>query len=184
MNRLAVALLCILVSITGAAYDGKIDLGKLKVEPEHRCVPYDAGKYRYPDDMDRELVEANGYIVDRDGRINYAYPSPYTPGISFRFVQDMDIEHIVAKSEAHDSGLCSRPDEWTPFASDTINITVAGEHVNRTRKRGKDAAEWMPDTNRCWFARTVVAVKTKYGLSVDKAERDALAKVLDGCYLD
>ena len=35
--------------------------------------------------------------------------------------------------------------------------------------------------SRCWFAARVVAVKRKYGLSVDVREADALEGVLSGC---
>ena len=161
--------------------EGAVGLDALVVEPEHRCVPYEAKKYPYPSDMDQRHVEARNYAVVGKGRLDGAFPSPYTAGTSFRWLQDMDIEHIVAKSEAHDSGMCSRPDEWRAFSSDPLNLTVASEHVNRTLKRGKDAAEWMPDINRCWFASTVVAVKAKWGLSVDRAEHDALKAVLDSC---
>ena len=35
--------------------------------------------------------------------------------------------------------------------------------------------------NRCWFAARVIDVKRAYGLSVDRRERDALARVLAGC---
>ena len=46
--------------------------------------------------------------------------------------------------------------------------------MNRHQKSGKDAGEWMLRMNRCWFADGVVAVKRKYGLSVDAREARAL----------
>ena len=45
----------------------------------------------------------------------------------------------------------------------------------------KDVGEWMPRMNRCWFAGRVVAVKRKYGLTVDAQEARALEGVLTGC---
>ena len=39
----------------------------------------------------------------------------------------------------------------------------------------------MPRINRCWFAGWVVAVKRKYGLTVDAREAGALESVLSGC---
>ena len=48
-------------------------------------------------------------------------------------------------------------------------------------KSGKDAGEWLPRRNRCWFATRVVAVKRKYGLTVDAREARALESVLSGC---
>ena len=85
-------------------------------------------------------------------------------------------------SEAHDSGLCGA-DAGTKrrFASDLLNLTLAASTVNRHQKSGKDAGEWMPRMNRCWFAGRVVAVKRKYGLTVDAREARALEGVLSGC---
>ena len=147
---------------------------EIEVKPEHRCAPYDAKQYRYSASADRKIVEALGYSVDRAGMIDRPFPSPYVAGIAFRYLQDMDIEHIVARSEAHDSGLCASPDRWSEFASDPLNLTVASEHVNRTLKRDRDAAEWLPPLDPEWYVNRIVAVKQKYGLSIDAAERDAL----------
>ena len=106
---------------------------------------------------------------------------PYT-GSYFANTRETDIEHIVARSEAHDSGLCAA-DAGTRsrFASDLLNLTLASPSVNRHQKSGKDAAEWMPDLNECWFADRVVRVRQEYGLTIDRTEADALAAVLSGC---
>ena len=67
------------------------------------------------------------------------------------------------------------------FASDILNLTLASPSVNRSQKSGKDAAEWLPDLNRCWFASRVVEVRLKYALTVDERERDAIEGILSGC---
>ena len=63
---------------------------------------------------------------------------PYT-GTVLDSTSETDIEHIVARSEAHDSGLCE-VDAATKrrFASDLINLTLASPSVNRSQKSGKD----------------------------------------------
>ena len=106
---------------------------------------------------------------------------PYT-GAWFESRYETDIEHIVARSEAHDSGLCAA-DAATKrgFSSDLLNLTLASPAVNRSQKGGKDAAEWLPDLNQCWFADRVVEVCQRYGLTIDRRERDVLASVLSGC---
>ena len=87
-----------------------------------------------------------------------------------------DIDHIVALAEAYDSGL---PDsQFRDFAGDLANLTIADPVVNRQQKSDSDAAGWKPSRNTGWFAAQVVAVKQKYGLSVNLAERDALASML------
>ena len=39
----------------------------------------------------------------------------------------------------------------------------------------------MPDQNRCWFAQTVVDVRLKYGLTIDRRKADAIDRMLVGC---
>ena len=87
-----------------------------------------------------------------------------------------DIEHIVALAEAYDSGL--QESQFRTFAGDLANLTIADPAVNRNQKSDRDAAEWRPSRNTGWFAAKVVAVKQKYDLSVNPAERDALASML------
>jgi len=87
-----------------------------------------------------------------------------------------DIDHIVALAEAYDSGLSAT--RYREFGRDLENLTVAVPSVNRNQKSDKDAAEWGPDKNQGWYAARTVAVKRKYGMSVDPAERDSLAAML------
>ena len=143
----------------------------LEVAPEHRCSPYDKkADYPYPQSVERDIVRELGTVY-----------GPYT-GTCFGSTRDTDIEHIVAASEAHDSGLCAR-DQMTQarFARDLRNLTLASPRVNRHHKSGKDASEWLPDRNRCWFATRVLKVKRVYGLTVDRREAAALEAVLRGC---
>lgn len=90
-------------------------------------------------------------------------------GRCFSDRRETDIEHIVALSGAHDSGLCAATRRR--FASDLLNLTLAGPDVNRNRKKHHDAAQWMPSMNRCWFAARVVDVR----------EANALERVLSAC---
>ena len=146
----------------------------LAVAPEHRCSPYDRGDYPYP-----QSVEA-GIVASMGGSIY----GPYT-GRHYLSMRETDIDHVVALSEAHDSGLCvAGPTERRRFASDPLNLTLATPGVNRCGAGGKcgsDAAEWQPAMNACWFAARVVAVKRKYRLTVDRREAAALKRVLAGC---
>ena len=143
----------------------------LTVAPEHRCSPYSARNYRYPPSVERRIVARQG------GKVY----GPYT-GRCFGSIRETDIEHIVARSEAHDSGLCAAGRRMRRrFARDLLNLTLASPGVNRHQKSDRDAAEWLPEKNRCWFAARVVAVRRKYGLTIDRREADALDRVLSAC---
>ena len=139
--------------------------------PEHRCSPYDADDYSYSQSVEPRIVASMGGIIY----------SPYT-GSWFAGTTETDIEHIVARSEAHDSGLCAA-DAGTKrrFSSDLLNLTLASPAVNRSQKSDKDAADWLPELNRCWFANRVVEVRQQYALTIDQRERDTLQSILSGC---
>ena len=146
----------------------------LVVAPEHRCSPYDRRDYPYPQSVEPRIVAAYG------GRVY----GPYT-GRTFANRRQTDIEHIVAVSEAHDSGLCAASASTRRrFASNLLNLTLAAPKVNRcggSGKCAKDAAEWLPPRNRCWFANRVVEVRRKYRLTIDRREAGVLEQVLAGC---
>ena len=143
----------------------------LLVAPEDRCSPYDSDDYPYNQSVEQRIVEQlNGLVY-----------GPYT-GTHFEDTGQTDIEHIVARSEAHDSGLCAADAETKKqFASDLLNLTLASPEVNRQQKSARDAAEWLPDLNQCWFANRVVQVRQEYRLTIDETEAAALETVLSGC---
>ena len=143
----------------------------LEVAPEHRCSPYDKkADYPYPQSVERDIVRGLGAVY-----------GPYT-GTCFASTRKTDIEHIVAASEAHDSGLCAADKPTRArFARDLRNLTLASPTVNRHEKSGKDPGEWLPARNQCWFAGRVLAVKRAYGLTVDRREAAALEHILSRC---
>ncbi|PTB88770.1 hypothetical protein C9928_05560 [Pseudidiomarina aestuarii] len=147
----------------------------LVIQSENRCAPYDKkAQYPYPQSVEDEIVNQMGDRVY----------GPYT-GRFFKSDRETDIEHIVAASEAHDSGLCAAPAHVkAAFSRDLLNLTLAAPEINRCGRNGKcglDAGEWLPPHNQCWFAYRVVSVKQKYNLSVDRVEAESLDSVLSQC---
>jgi len=89
---------------------------------------------------------------------------------------------MVATNEAHDSCLCAA-DRATRdrFATDLCNLTLASPGVNHHRKSGRDAGEWLPERNRCWFADRIVEARRAYDLTIDRREAQALERILVRC---
>ena len=143
----------------------------IRIEPENRCSSYDADDYSYPQSVEPQIVAQQG------GRIY----GPYT-GTYFASTGETDIEHIVARSEAHDSGLCAVDSAARKaFGRDLLNLTLASPSVNRHQKIAKDLAEWLPALNECWYVNQVVLVKRKYNLTMDQAEASRAQQVLASC---
>ena len=100
----------------------------------------------------------------------------------FGSMRETDIEHIVARSEARDSGLCAAtPVTRAQCASDPLNLTLASPSANRHQKSDNDPAEWLPDLNRCWYVDRTIQVRLAYGITIDQDEAEAIDQVLAGC---
>ena len=168
-------LVVVVISRLMPTRDARIALKRLRaltVASELRCAPYDPGDYRYPSSVEQQVV------ARMEGRIY----GPYS-GRHFPTTRDTDIEHIVARSEAHDSGLCAATaSERRAFSRDLDNLTLASPRVNR-QKSDRDAAAWLPPlaANRCWFAARVTLVRDRYNLTIDREERDTLEEILKSC---
>ncbi|MFE5598017.1 HNH endonuclease family protein [Streptomyces coelicoflavus] len=131
-----------------------------------------------------EAVEApeQGARCKLTGGLWYsAYDDTYINGPS-----GTDADHRVPLKEAWDSGA----NGWTPaerqdFANDLgdpRSLVMVSARSNRS-KGEKDPAQWQPPAagNRCEYNTLWVVVKTRFRLSVDPAERTALASELAAC---
>jgi hypothetical protein len=110
------------------------------------------------------------------------WTSPYDAA-RIRDTRRVQIDHRVPLGEAARSGAAG----WTraqreQFYNDTHNLVAASVHSN-TSKGDDDPARWRPTNHQAWcdYATGYVATKHTYRLSVDTAERDALAAMLATC---
>ena len=99
----------------------------LTVAPEHHCAPYDKKRdYPYPQSVERDIVRELGAVY-----------GPYT-GTCFASTTETDIEHIVAASEAHDSGLVrtgrSDPGSVRRRPSQSLPRLTSGESPGEERQ--------------------------------------------------
>ena len=98
----------------------------------------------------------------------------------------LDIDHVVPLAEAWDSGASS----WTPqqrmqFANDLgdpRSLLAVTASSNR-QKSDQDPAEWLPARGRCSYLVNWIAVKVRWSLAVDPAEKRALLDLINECGL-
>jgi len=67
----------------------------------------------------------------------------------------------------------------TAFANDPLNLMAVKGSLNSQKGDG-DAATWLPPNKafRCTYVARQINVKFKYGLWVTKAEKEAMARIL------
>jgi hypothetical protein len=108
----------------------------------------------------------------------------YYDGAYWTNPSDLDIDHVVALAEAWDSGARS----WTTslrrsFANDlgdVRSLVAVTDNVNQA-KSDQDPATWVPAREVCRFIGEWVAVKTRWRLTVDTAEKNALTSRANSC---
>ena len=108
----------------------------------------------------------------------------YYDRVSWTEPSDLDIDHMVPLAEAWDSGARS----WTTstrqaFANDLGDYrTLVGVTDNVNQSKGdQDPATWLPRYDRCRYLREWVAVKHRWRLTVDSAEKSTLASLGSSC---
>ena len=98
----------------------------------------------------------------------------------------LDIDHMIPLKEAWDSGANTwSADRRQAFANDLDlpQALIAVSAGSNRSKSARDPAEWLP-TNisyRCQYVEDWMVVKTKWDLSVDAREFEALRSVSVGC---
>ena len=113
---------------------------------------------------------------------------PYT-GKTIRFTRGVEtstavqIDHVVALENAWQSGARN----WDTakryrYGNDSYNLLAVDGPANQ-EKGSASAAFWLPTNGayRCDYVARQIGVKSKYGLTVTTAEKDAMLAVLHTC---
>lgn len=170
-------------------------LARLRVAAE-RTTGYDRATFVHWIDADRDGCNTRREVLIAEAVRTPAIGSSCAlVGGSWRSAYDgvttadsgtFDVDHLVPLKEAHDSGAWA----WDlarrrAFANDLGDFrALRAVTASSNRSKGdKDPAAWLPPlaSFRCTYAREWVAVKVRWRLSVDRAERDALRRILGGC---
>lgn len=173
-----------------AAADWQVQLDTLSISPEGPRDGYDRDRFRHWIDADRNGCDTRCEVLARQridslpGLPDGGWLSIYD-GYSTDNASEFDVDHLVALSEAWDSGAAAWDDaRREAFANDLdsgqlVAVTAA---TNRS-KSDRDPAEWQPPNRDAWceWATAWVGVKAKWDLTVDRAEVSALRNILQGC---
>lgn len=108
----------------------------------------------------------------------------YYDGESWTATGDVDIDHMVPLAEAWDSGASgwssADRESYANDLDDRRTLVGVTDSVNQA-KGDQDPAEWLPELQQCRYLEEWVAVKHRWGLAVDTAERSALTSLASGC---
>ena len=107
---------------------------------------------------------------------------PYTSK-TFTKPSDIDTDHVVPLANAWRSGASSWDDkERERYANDPDVLLSVEDNANQA-KGDKGPEAWKPPNQAEWcdYATRWVKIKSKYNLSVNEQEKEALTQMLDNC---
>lgn len=108
----------------------------------------------------------------------------YYDGASWYAASDVDIDHMVPLAEAWGSGASSwstsRRQSYANDIGDYRTLVGVTDNVNQS-KSDQDPAAWLPSINKCRYIAEWVAVKIRWGLSADSAEKSVLSSYASRC---
>ncbi len=122
----------------------------------------------------RDSQQPVGFKSDRQCKVaSGLWKLPYS-GSVVTDPSQIDIDHVIPLRWAHGHG----GDRWTLnqkriFANDPENLLATYYSANRS-KGAKGPDDWMPDINRCEYAKRWESVLSKYQLGVLPEEQSAL----------
>ena len=159
--------------------------------------PYDRDYFGYPADLDANGCDTRDEVLIADSQVPVTkrtaqcdvtagqWYSPYD-GVLTGDPGDIQIDHVVALSEAWDSGANGWDQgaaiEFANAVSDDDNLQVASRPSN-LGKSDSDPAEWLPDNSDavCWYVATWSQIKLGWGLAMDESEYAAVTTILASC---
>ena len=171
-------------------------LADLPVRREGHSGSYLRAKFGGWNDADRDGENTRAEVLKKESRITASvsaggtvkggkWVSAYDNTIVTK-ASRMDVDHMIPLAEAWASGAW----RWSAkrregFGNDlgyAPSLVAVSQSSNRS-KGDSDPAEWMPESAAytCKYARSWVAVKSRWKLTVDAAERNALVDVLSAC---
>jgi len=157
-------------------------LAELTVAPESPRTGYDRDLFDHWDDDDGDGCDTRCEVLSAQRRPDGFWLSEWD-AYSTDDPSELQVDHVVALSEAWDSGAHRWSDRARDAFADYRPNLIAVSAASNLRKGDRDAAEWFPSRAEanCLWASTAVRVKHRWDLAVDKAEADALGNLLRTC---
>jgi hypothetical protein len=146
-------------------------------------------------DTNRDCQNTRQEVLVQESRSAVTYTSRGCTASTGRWVTSWDnrvhtsastvqIDHLVPVHEAWGSGARfwsqARRVAFYNDLGDTRTLSAQTSALNSSKQASGPEA-WMPPANRCAYIGQWIAVKIRWGLRVDSAEKAALVRYADSC---
>lgn len=205
MKRLVTVVVSCLVAlqvlaVAGAGPAGATSLVKQRLRHAIKHLPVASETPRgYVRDKFRLWIDANGDCQDTRAEVLVAESRRTTTGgctirtgkwlsyydrTTFTQAAGLDIDHLVPLAEAWRSGAkrwnAATRTRYANDLGDGRTLVAVSAHANRS-KGDRDPADWLPRYGRCTYLRQWVAVKIRWRLRINPAEKAALLRAAGHC---
>ncbi|GAB3140488.1 HNH endonuclease family protein [Amycolatopsis sp. NPDC004378] len=176
-----------------SAATAKTELAALTVKADGSQTGYSRDKFPHWIDQGNSC-NTREVVLKRDGTnvqtgsdcapTSGSWKSPYD-GATWTAASDVDIDHVVPLADAWRTGASS----WTTaqrqaYANDLTDPQLIAVTDNVNQEKGdKSPDQWKPPLTSYWctYAKMWVAVKYKFKLTINTAEKSALTDMLGRC---
>lgn len=165
-------------------------ISNLPVAGETRAG-YEREKFRDWYDADGDCQDTRDEVLAAESKVKVTACDiqagswrSYYDGVTTKRSTSFDIDHMVPLAEAWDSGAKRwSADTRARFANDLADARalVAVTASSNRSKGDQDPAEWLPALAKCRYIREYTAVKIRWRLKVDRAEKSALTRRAASC---
>lgn len=143
---------------------------------------------------DCQNTRAEVLVAEADAAVTYTSSSSCTVATGKWFsyydratwtnAADVDIDHMVPLAEAWGSGAkgwtTARRQAYANDLGDSRTLVGVTDNVNQA-KGDQDPATWLPTYDKCRYVAEWVAVKIRWGLTADSAEKSVLNSYASSC---
>jgi len=163
-------------------------LKRIPVKNEKRAG-YNRARFKHWSDLNKNGCDTRAEVLAIESgskcrSLKGPWYSAYDGVVTYKS-SDFDVDHMVPLAEAWDSGARN----WTDakrelYANDLYpHSLIAVSAASNRSKSDQDPAEWLPPRKRfiCQYAVRWLAVKYRWRLSFDLAEKRALNKIVKSC---
>jgi hypothetical protein len=172
-------------------------LYELELKEEEESSSYDRGKFRHWINVEGKC-SAREYVLREESLVEVGYTDreeckvstgkwlSLYDDVTLSNASEVDIDHVVPLKEAWESGAHNwNAGKRRAFANDIgfdRSLIAVSAKSNRS-KSDRDPAEWLPPSKAylCTYIADWVAVKYRWKLSVDSAEKKAIESSAKDC---
>jgi len=180
------------------ALNGKRVTVKLKagvsrlITRAERPAGYERDKFKLWVDIDHDCQDARSEVLRQESKRRVTGRCAAKTGLWFSYydhtrftrASKLDIDHVVPLAEVWRSGgrswSSAKRAAYANDLTDRRTLIAVSAHANRS-KGDRDPSQWLPEYGECRYVSAWIAVKLRWGLSVDALEAATLKDVAATC---